>query len=114
MQTSFILTLLVGFLFSLDVGAKAVMEVYQPKLNLKGYLCKPKGQGPFPAVIYNHGGLGQMVGGDPRGTCEALAKDGFVGFSPMRRKTIPLRGHPQDVVAAIEFIKEKSFVCCSK
>src|SRR3989304_4583153 len=25
---------------------------------LKGYLCRPSGAGPFPAVAYNHGGLG--------------------------------------------------------
>ena len=103
-----------GLFFSFDGVASSSIVVYQQSPKLKGYLCKPSGVGPFPVVIYNHGGLGQMVGGDPLGTCEALAKAGFVGFSPMRRKTVPMKGHPQDVMAALEFVKDQSFVNSKK
>ena len=77
---------------------------------LRGYLCKPKGSGPLPTVIYNHGGLGNMVGGAPKETCLALAKENFVGFSPIRRKTRSLQGHLQDVMNGIEYIKKLSYV----
>ena len=46
---------------------------------LKGYLCRPAGAGPFPAVAYNHGGVGDIIGGAPKETCEALAAAGFAG-----------------------------------
>ncbi|MFQ6114225.1 MAG: hypothetical protein ACE5NG_09060 [bacterium] len=45
---------------------------YRGEFELKGYLCKPEGTGPFPAVIYNHGGLGNRIGGAPIETCQAL------------------------------------------
>ncbi|MED5578684.1 MAG: dienelactone hydrolase family protein [Nitrospinota bacterium] len=77
---------------------------------LQGYLCKPNGKGPFPAVIYNHGGLGNIVGGAPKETCTALAKENFVGFSPIRRKTRQLKGHLVDVIDAIQFTKKLPYV----
>jgi len=65
------------------VMAGQVEEVtYRTDPDLKGYLCRPEGNGPFPAAIFNHGGLGDIIGGAPEGTCEALAEAGFVGFSP--------------------------------
>jgi len=85
--------------------------VYQKgRFELKAFLCKPEGSGPFPAVVYNHGGLGDRIGGAPRETCEALAKSGFVGFSPMRRQTIPLAGHLDDVFAGVDYVKSLNYV----
>ncbi len=72
---------------------------------LTGYLCKPVGTGPFPAVVYNHGGLGHIIGGAPRETCRALAASGFVGFSPIRRQTRPLHGHLDDVMAGLSYVR---------
>jgi dienelactone hydrolase len=72
---------------------------------LTGYLCKPEGPGPFAAVIYNHGGLGHIIGGAPRETCQALAAAGYVGFSPIRRQTRPLHGHLDDVTAALSHVR---------
>ncbi|MFQ5865301.1 MAG: dienelactone hydrolase family protein [bacterium] len=83
---------------------------YRGEFELKGYLSKPKGTGPFPAVIYNHGGMGNVIGGAPEETCRSLARDGFVGFSPIRRPTVPLEGHLDDVFAGIEFAKQLSYV----
>jgi hypothetical protein len=35
--------------------------VYAKGLGLKGYLAYPKGEGPFPVVVYHHGGLGNRM-----------------------------------------------------
>ena len=73
---------------------------------LKGHLAMPNGTGPFPAVIYLHGGRGAVVGGNPKETAEALAKAGLVGFSPSRRKNTSIAGNVQDVIAYIDFVEE--------
>ena len=77
---------------------------------LRGRLCKPEGAGPFPAVVYNHGGVANLIGGAPEATCTALAKAGYVGFSPIRRPTRPFLGHPQDVAAAIDYVTALPYV----
>jgi dienelactone hydrolase len=109
-------------------------------LTLKGVIYKPNGQGPFPAILYNHGGDGR----DPR-TREQLNsqpelaqfynKHGFVFFHPFRRgiggspgRSLFLRvgqgrGREraarmgaeievdnEDVVAALEWLKAQPFV----
>ena len=85
--------------------------VYTEKVyTLKGYLSKPKGLGPFPAVIYSHGGLGKKIGGSPIETSEALAKAGYVGFSPLRRPTVPMSGHLDDVMDALDYVKGLDYV----
>ena len=85
--------------------------VYTEKVyTLKGYLSKPKGLGPFPAVIYNHGGLGNKIGGSPGEASEALARAGYVGFSPMRRPTVPMSGHLDDVMDALDYVKGLNYV----
>ena len=86
-----------------DTLSHIIFKENNPKLS--GYLCIPEGLGPFPAVIYNHGGLGHIIGGPPEETCKALASSGFIGFSPIRRKTRPLDGHLNDVQAALRYIK---------
>ncbi len=77
---------------------------------LQGSLCKPEGAGSFPAVVYNHGGVGNMIGGAPDQTCLALAKAGFVGFSPIRRPTPPFIGHAKDVATAIDYVAALPYV----
>lgn len=79
-------------------------------LELKAFLCVPAAAAPLPAVVYNHGGLGNQIGGAPRETCEALAQDGFVGFAPIRRPTVPLTGHLDDVLAAVDYVKSLPYV----
>ena len=78
--------------------------------NLSGYLCKPKGQGPFPAVVYNHGGEGGSIGGAPRETCDFLARSNFVGFSPIRRKDKDLDKNLTDVKTAVDYVKRLAYV----
>lgn len=88
-------------------AALAAEEVvyYSDGLALKGTLCKPKGEGPFPVVLYHHGGFGDFIGGAPRETCAALAGAGFIGFAPIRRKDLSMEGNLDDVLAAVEFAK---------
>ena len=109
-------------------------------LTLKGVIYKPSGQGPFPAILHNHGGDGK----EPR-TRERLHSQpelakfynehGFVFFHPFRRGIggSPGRSHflrvgqgggreriiryaaeleieNEDVVAALEWLKTQPFV----
>lgn len=73
--------------------------------SLKGEFCRPSGSGPFPAVIYNHGGIGTQLGGAPAETCAALAAAGYAGFAPIRRLTSGLGGHLDDVMTAVDHVK---------
>ncbi|MBC8506805.1 MAG: dienelactone hydrolase family protein [Anaerolineales bacterium] len=84
--------------------------LYNSELSLSGYLCTPLGLGPFPAVIFNHGGLGDVIGGAPEETCQSLADAGMVGFSPIRRQTVPLDGHTADIQSAIDYVKNLDYV----
>ena len=97
-------------LFLIFSGCAAAGENVTYKYTLNGNLCKPEGSGPFPAVIFNHGGAGTIIGGAPEETCAALAKAGFVGFSPIRRPTRPLSGHLDDVNEAVDYMKGLPFV----
>jgi dienelactone hydrolase len=72
---------------------------------IKGYLATPGGTGPFPTVLFLHGGMGPIVGGNPPAVVEALANAGFVGFAPIRRNNLSMATHVQDTVAAINFVK---------
>jgi dienelactone hydrolase len=90
-------------------GAREVVYTTTPE-TLTGYLCRPSGAGPFPAVVYNHGGVGNIIGGAPQETCEALAGGGFVGFSPIRRKTRSMAGHLDDVQAGLDYLLRLDYV----
>ncbi|HKW62037.1 MAG TPA: family 43 glycosylhydrolase [Candidatus Acidoferrum sp.] len=56
------------------------------ELTLHGVLFRPEGDGPFPAVVYNHGSAPGMLS---KGAFDALgpvfAKHGWVFFGPYRR-----------------------------
>ena len=65
------------------------------------YVCRPAGLGPFPVVLYNHGGKGNEVGGDLKGTCEALAETGYLARSEKRRETVSMDGHLADVLEGL-------------
>jgi len=66
------------------------------------WLCLPAGTPPFAGALYNHGGLGDAVGGDLEGTCRALAEAGYIGYSKQRRLTTPLTGHIDDVMDGLD------------
>jgi len=66
------------------------------------YIATPKGNGPFPAVLYNHGGLGTQIGGDLRATAIALAESGYLARSEKRKETTSFSGHLDEVEAALD------------
>ena len=84
-----------------DVPATVSVE----KLADGSYVCRPAGAGPFPAVLYNHGGLGTVVGGDMLGTCRALAEAGYLARSEKRPETRHLTGHLDQVLAALSQLR---------
>lgn len=96
---------LIALLLGACVSAGGYVTYRSNNSELSGRLCKPEGPGPFPAVIFNHGGLGAIIGGAPDATCTALSKAGYVGFAPIRRLTRSLFGHLDDVEAALDFVK---------
>lgn len=40
---------------SVEIGSATIVEFPSGKLQLKGYLWKPAGHGPFPAILFSHG-----------------------------------------------------------
>ena len=65
-------------------------------------VCRPDGEGPFPAILYNHGGKGDAVGGDLEGTCMALAEEGYVVRAEKRPASISLNGQLDDVLSGLD------------
>jgi len=77
-----------------------------------GYTYKafPIGQGPFPAVLYSHGGLGGQIGGDLRQTCIALAQAGYISWCQLRTDTIPFPPHIIQVEASLDSLLNQNNV----
>lgn len=93
------------------VGGEFRKVIYTTKPEtLKAYLCRPSGTGPLPAVLFNHGGVGNKIGGAPKETCKALAAAGFVGFAPIRRQTRSMAGHLEDVQAGLAYLQGLDYV----
>tara|TARA_B100000809_G_scaffold8374_1_gene8106 strand:- start:554 stop:1816 length:1263 start_codon:yes stop_codon:yes gene_type:complete len=73
-------------------------------------ICLPAVAGSFPGVLYNHGGLGDVTGGDIEGTCEALSAAGYAGYSKERRLKVPLPPGREDVAEGLAELLEVSCV----
>lgn len=95
------LMLALAFLSAAAAGAEA-REVRFPVMldgvagERRALLCLPKGPPPYPAVIYHHGSIVDMIGWPAAGiqrpyrldrVCEALAEAGYLGFAPIREAT---------------------------
>ena len=107
LQTFFTYLLLPGLILPLILlahGHDAVAAATSFSVNGKqvdALLCRPKGAGPFPAVVYNHGSVVDALGvsgATARGNrldviCETLAEDGFLAFFPIREKVPRGRGY---------------------
>lgn len=90
-------------------------EPQNPSFELNGSLCRPEGPGPFPAVIYNHGGSGgAQIGGAPAETCEALAEAGFVGFAPIRSEEWTMEERLEYVLETVDYVKSLDYVDSSR
>ena len=72
------------------------------------YIASPNGVGPFPAVLYNHGGLDTIVGGDLRGTVIALAEEGYLARAEKRSETFGITGHLEEVQTALDSLRSDS------
>ena len=67
-----------------DAGPQAALVAFPAgPLTLHGYLYRPSGEGPFPAVVYNHGS--ERWPGDKRDEAMFYVPRGFVLFVPHRR-----------------------------
>jgi len=69
------------------------------------YIGSPMGPGPFPAVLYNHGGLDTAIGGDLRGTVIALALEGYIARAEKRMETSGIAGHLEEVEEALDLLR---------
>lgn len=72
--------------------APQIVDIPSGKLHLKGYLWKPSGPGPFPAVLFNHGSGSDAAHTAGMTMTEAAAilapiflKHGYAFFYPCRR-----------------------------
>ncbi len=97
-----------------DAATRSELSVTQTDEG--SYVCVPAGAGPFPGVVYNHGGRATVVGGDLEGTCLALAEAGYVGYSTQRRLTESrsIAGHIDDVYAGLDALLAMSDVDTSR
>lgn len=86
--------LVVFCLFSVNAGARAADGANVPEivhfqsqgLGLAGELFKPKGEGPFPAILYNHGSAPGMLNSQASASIGPLfVAKGWVFFMPYRR-----------------------------
>jgi dipeptidyl aminopeptidase/acylaminoacyl peptidase len=88
MRKAWLCSLLLSWflLLPLFLFASEVVSFASGDLILHGVVYKPKGPGPFPAVVYNHGSAPGMLSRD---AFEALgpvfASHGWVFFGPYRR-----------------------------
>jgi len=64
----------------------AIVETFHNDGNkLVGYLYKPKGDGPFPAVLWNHGSEKDALSGPWQRLADVFVPAGYVLFGPQRR-----------------------------
>lgn len=91
-----------------ETGDSQEGAVLTTQLEDDSWTCRPQGQGPFPAVLYNHGGLGDAIGGDLEGTCQALADQGFLAHAEKRPETVSLEGHLDEVLHALETLRRNT------
>jgi len=121
-----------------DPGAPKLVSFPSGDLTLHGFLYKPEGDGPFPAIIWNHGS--EKLPGQQPELGRFYTKQGFVFFTPHRhgqgrspgayiedliakyaatekngtsvgKYVVKLQEeYNQDVVAAVEWLKGQPFV----
>src|SRR3954469_112989 len=98
-MTKFAAALIVAALAGASIDAIADTHVVAQKVTLKndglvleGFLYKPDGDGPFPALIWNHGSEQRPDAGAQFDSVAAIfVPAGYVVFAPVRRG----QGHSQ-------------------
>ncbi|MBC8412932.1 MAG: dienelactone hydrolase family protein [Nitrospira sp.] len=95
-------------------ASDSLMIKYGTDSESRGLLCRPSGQGPYPAVVYNHGKAVDVQGYEASEAggyklmeiCEALAADGFMTFVPIRQSGGNDPGpYMEEINRAIDFVK---------
>ncbi len=67
-------------------GAAEKVTFISDGLRLVGYLYRPAGNGPFPAIVWNHGGFENLAEGSAfDAIADAFVPQGYVVFAPVRR-----------------------------
>jgi dienelactone hydrolase len=88
---------------SVPIGDPTVVAFSSGALTLHGFLFRPPGVGPFPAIVFNHGS--EPLPGPKTGQAEFYVRRGFVLFVPHRRG----QGRSRDQGRPIgEYYDEKS------
>lgn len=126
--------MLLGALTSTASAAEPQLVSFRSgDLELRGFVFKPEGNGPFPAVLYNHGS--EKLPGSKPAIGNFFAANGYVLFIPHRRgqgrspggyimdalQSTPstMRGQlmvrlleqqQQDLVSALDFLKGLQYV----
>ena len=70
----------------------------------------PHGPGPFPAVLYSHGGLGGQIGGNLRQTCVSLAQNGYVAWCQLRTDTVAFSPHIAQAESSLDSLLNQNKV----
>jgi dienelactone hydrolase len=84
---------------AVEPGTPKLVSFPSGGLILRGFLYKPAGAGPFPAIIWNHGSR-RLPGQEPE-LARFYTKQGFIFFLPHRH------GHGRSPGAYIEDLIEK-------
>ena len=74
------------------------------------YRCRQGGAGPFAGILYNHGGLGDAVGGDLEGVCRSFSEIGYVAWSQRRPTSVSLNGQLESVLEGFEALRAETTV----
>ncbi len=109
--------LIVPFVFGLFLIAPAAAETIWVEFSVDGVsvralVAKPAGDGPFPAVLYNHGSVvrergydeSAVRGYDIPGYIEALAAAGYVGVAPVREH-LTSAGYREAIIGGVATVK---------
>ncbi len=81
-----VLSILLSLLLSSVALAEDVVTFPSGNITLHGVLYKPAGNGPFPAVVYNHGSAAGMLSKEAFDALgPVFASHGWIFFGPCRR-----------------------------
>ena len=66
--------------------------------------------GPFASILYNHGGLGNAVGGDREAVCRSFAEIGYVARSQRRPNSVSLDASRNPYAKELEALRAETTI----
>ncbi len=111
------------------VGAAPAWVRFQSATGeVRALIALPRGPGPHPAVIYNHGAIVRRAGYkeaaaegyDTAGYVQALADSGYIGLAPIREnlasanRLAAITGGVEIVRAALDYLRRRDDVDASR